>query len=617
MTATVLSASENNDHRDSPLLRAPSGANHSMDFADGNGHGRGHGRGHGHDHGQRRKYRSLFRSKPGRQPKVKHTRTVSAMKPSESPPNGVFNKNIDRIELVAMKNNENRSIIRIIVGKQPRKQKKREGIEMVSGVQVAPESRVATKANGGNASNMRFGDDEIVLCGNWDQMRSPVTLDRLQCTAINGAEGGCPLVGNTAQQKPLTKRFGMTQLESCGNNLDHVRSAVTFDQLRCVVNEAAGGCERALLTGSKQQKPLSKMIGMTQLESCGGNLDRAQSAIVLDQVRSAVNGARECLLVPPTCIQSESQRKDKTITALVNHIGRSLGEYNGNVISRPSTLGRKPKASGNDDEIEEANANSSRDEPTLNKSIRTSKIRFFSSKKQVSWRRGKDRENKDEHKKKKQGANDKKKQKAKYVLEDPGAQHVQKQSASPAVRKKIAIIPGESIEHIFNNIKKEKNDCDASWTSSSDSNSDNSDDGLLGRIIAPWSNKNKGIRTSAHYVSSADESSTLGETRDDDVFVIIDDDDDYDYNYDYNYGYDYDYNDDYDYERDDSTSIISRDTTVLVDPFDNGRSETIVGVIGKALGLGCGKIAEPDMRDLRIIDSSTLGSSDENELCEF
>eukprot|EP00532_Pseudo-nitzschia_australis_P015922 CAMPEP_0168252682 /NCGR_PEP_ID=MMETSP0141_2-20121125/3761_1 /TAXON_ID=44445 /ORGANISM="Pseudo-nitzschia australis, Strain 10249 10 AB" /LENGTH=564 /DNA_ID=CAMNT_0008188951 /DNA_START=44 /DNA_END=1737 /DNA_ORIENTATION=+ len=564
MTATVLSASENNDHRDSPLLRAPSGANHSMDFADGNGHGRGHGRGHGHDHGQRRKYRSLFRSKPGRQPKVKHTRTVSAMKPSESPPNGVFNKNIDRIELVAMKNNENRSIIRIIVGKQPRKQKKREGIEMVSGVQVAPESRVATKANGGNASNMRFGDDEIVLCGNWDQMRSPVTLDRLQCTAINGAEGGCPLVGNTAQQKPLTKRFGMTQLESCG-----------------------------------------------------GNLDRAQSAIVLDQVRSAVNGARECLLVPPTCIQSESQRKDKTITALVNHIGRSLGEYNGNVISRPSTLGRKPKASGNDDEIEEANANSSRDEPTLNKSIRTSKIRFFSSKKQVSWRRGKDRENKDEHKKKKQGANDKKKQKAKYVLEDPGAQHVQKQSASPAVRKKIAIIPGESIEHIFNNIKKEKNDCDASWTSSSDSNSDNSDDGLLGRIIAPWSNKNKGIRTSAHYVSSADESSTLGETRDDDVFVIIDDDDDYDYNYDYNYGYDYDYNDDYDYERDDSTSIISRDTTVLVDPFDNGRSETIVGVIGKALGLGCGKIAEPDMRDLRIIDSSTLGSSDENELCEF
>ena len=224
-------------------------------------------------------------------------------------------------------------------------------------------------------------------------------------------------------------------------------------------------------------------------------------------------------------------------------------------------------------------------------------MRLFSFKKQVSGRRGKDRENKNEHNSKKKGANEKNKQQGKHVLEDPGAHHVQKQSVGPAVRKKIAIIPGESLEHIFNNIKKEEENDGDSWTSSSDSDSDNSDEGLLEMIIAPWSNKNKGIQAKVHYVSSADESSTLGETRDDDVFVIIDDDDDYDF------------------ERADSSSIISRDNTVLYDVFESRQSETIVGVIGKALGFG--KTEEPDIRDLRIIDSSILSSCDENELCEF
>ena len=161
-TTTALSASENNDRRDSPVLHAPSGANRSLAFADGN---------------IRRKSRSLFRSKPGRQPKVKQSGTISAMSPSQSPPNTKSNNNIDRIELVAMKNNENRSIVRIIVGKPPRKQKKGEGIEKVSGVQ----------ANGGNACNSkqqlfsskRFGTTKLALCGNLDQMRSPVILDHL------------------------------------------------------------------------------------------------------------------------------------------------------------------------------------------------------------------------------------------------------------------------------------------------------------------------------------------------------------------------------------------------------------------------------------------------------
>eukprot|EP00536_Pseudo-nitzschia_multiseries_P017594 jgi/Psemu1/70264/estExt_Genemark1.C_16520003 len=316
---------------------------------------------------------------------------------------------------------------------------------------------------------------------------------------------------------------------------------------------------------------------MTKLELCGNqaryapatsrNIDTTKLDLFrnLDQLGSAINVLESCAFVSSSCMKSERQRKDNTMNVLFDHIGRSLGESN--KITQSHSLRIEETAAKSGNRIDRANI--TRNIPAQNKLASKTRIPSLGI-----TGRGK------EKKKNIKYSNEEQRDQCVYFPEENQKdQLVSREYWNSAARNNMR----------FCHSKYYEDNSDDSWTSSSnesDSDSDSdSSHGIIEKMMASLSNKDKGVPNTVSFISDTDESYVM-EVRDDDVYMI---------------------------GNESSEDLISKDSTVFAEAIKPKQRESIVGVvfgIGSAFGLAKKK-KKPDIRDLRIIDSDISSSSSE------